>query len=60
MSYNLSTGEIARFNEMEGSTPITQPLVLQVVSNIQPFGNQEPKRYRCMVSDGSKSTAIAV
>ncbi|KAJ1724067.1 Replication factor A protein 1 [Coemansia erecta] len=45
---------------MEGSTPITQPLVVQVVSNIQPFGNQEPKRYRCMVSDGSKNTAIAV
>ncbi|KAJ1809120.1 Replication factor A protein 1 [Coemansia sp. RSA 2599] len=59
MSFDLSTGEIARLNNIEGNCPISQPLVLQVISNIQPFGNQTPLRYRCMVSDG-EGTAIAV
>ncbi|KAJ1894038.1 hypothetical protein LPJ66_005410, partial [Kickxella alabastrina] len=59
MSYQLSTGEIARLNSDEANTPITEPIVLQVVSNIQPFGNQSPKRYRCMLSDGEMS-AIGV
>ncbi|KAJ2875198.1 Replication factor A protein 1 [Coemansia asiatica] len=59
MSFELSAGEIARLNTIDGNCPISQPLVLQVISNIQPFGNQTPLRYRCMVSDG-ESTAIAV
>ncbi|KAI9504883.1 Replication factor A protein 1 [Coemansia spiralis] len=60
--YQLSNGEIARMNSAEGNMAITTPVTLQVVSNIQPFGNQAaggPTRYRCMVSD-SELTAIAV
>ncbi|KAJ2726640.1 Replication factor A protein 1 [Coemansia sp. Benny D115] len=57
--YQLSTGEIAKLNAIEGSSTIQQPLTLQIFSNIQPFGNQTPTRYRCMVTDGA-DTAVAV
>ncbi|KAJ1792246.1 Replication factor A protein 1 [Coemansia sp. RSA 2399] len=65
MQFELSTGEVARMINLEGNSQLTSPVTLQVISNIQPFGNQNnaapggPSRYRCMVSDGDQ-TAIAV
>ncbi|KAJ1664204.1 Replication factor A protein 1 [Coemansia sp. RSA 1813] len=66
MSFDLTTGEIARMSILESNTQLTSPVTFQVISNIQPFGNQTnaapgggPSRYRCMVSDGDQ-TAIAV
>ncbi|KAJ2557341.1 Replication factor A protein 1 [Coemansia sp. RSA 1933] len=65
MSFELSTGEVARMSNLEGNSQLSSPVTLQVISNIQPFGNQSaaapgtPQRYRCMVFDGDQ-TAIAV
>ncbi|KAJ2798151.1 hypothetical protein H4R20_004925, partial [Coemansia guatemalensis] len=54
----LSAGEIARLKALDSGTQITDPLLVQVISNLQPFGNQAagtPTRYRCMVSDSEQS-----
>lgn len=63
MPVQLSSGEILRLNNTEGSTTITSPLTVQVISNIQPFGNppsdEAAVRHRCMISDGD-FTALAV
>ncbi|KAJ2519534.1 Replication factor A protein 1 [Coemansia sp. RSA 2049] len=68
MSFELSTGELARMSNLEGNAALTSAVTLQVVSNIQPLAAQQanaaapsggPSRYRCMVFDGEQ-TAIAV
>ncbi|KAJ2610048.1 Replication factor A protein 1 [Coemansia sp. RSA 1365] len=54
----LSAGEIARLKTLESGTAVTDPILVQVISNLQPFGNQAagaPLRYRCMVSDSEQS-----
>ncbi|KAJ2654035.1 hypothetical protein IWW48_006334, partial [Coemansia sp. RSA 1200] len=41
MSFELSTGELARMSNLEGNTALASAVTLQVISNIQPFGAQQ-------------------
>ncbi|KAJ2424737.1 hypothetical protein GGF47_002777, partial [Coemansia sp. RSA 2524] len=58
----LSTGEISRIKTLENGTQVSTPLTIQIISNIQPFGNQTggALRYRCMASDGEQSIVMVL
>ncbi|KAJ2120471.1 Replication factor A protein 1 [Coemansia sp. RSA 720] len=58
----LSTGEISRIKTLENGTQVSTPLTIQIISNIQPFGNQTAGalRYRCMASDGEQSIVMVL
>ncbi|KAJ1862099.1 hypothetical protein LPJ78_004941, partial [Coemansia sp. RSA 989] len=58
----LSAGEIAKIKMLDNGCSVTTPVTLQVISNLQPFGNQNagPLRFRCMASDGEQSIVMVL